>query len=135
MKKAILFMAALFLTVAIATPAKAACEDVTIGADIAVVGYFADNFDWDDDSADSVAFMQEYVNIHLFNYYTDNVMSYIRLDAESTFDGFQQQYQPLASMSSSYAFTNDSQKVEIALDQAYIKLSEFSVRGSDSYCR
>ncbi|MDZ7816987.1 MAG: hypothetical protein U5N86_13675 [Planctomycetota bacterium] len=107
MKRFVLFAAAFLFVLGMSAPAKAACEDVTIGADIIIWGTYVDNIDFDEDTSDGYAWHTEKVKIHLYNYYTDNVMTHVRLDAK----------------------TKDSSKGSFVLDRAYIAMSDFLTEG------
>ncbi len=106
MKKLLVFFAALALVLAYATPAKASCEHITIGASISFLGiYQENNLDYNDDVEDAVSSYAEYVDIYLENEYTDNVKTYVEMDLSSPF--------------------NDHQNRTLEVEQAYIEMKEF----------
>ncbi len=103
MKRLVLFAAALLFVLGMAAPANAAGTDISIGANITILGYYKDNYDFDDDKPDAVADITERVKIFLYNSYTDNVKTTIRMDAK----------------------TSDATKPGIEVDRAFIEMKEF----------
>jgi hypothetical protein len=103
MKRILLFAVAMLLVLAIASPAKAACTDITIGADIMVLGQYTNDYDYNADYSDGVSVWTEYIQIHLLNKYSDNVDTNIRIDA----------------------YTHDATKPSLEVYYAYITMKEF----------
>lgn len=103
MKRLMLLAASLFVVLGIAAPAYASGTDISIGAHLLNYGIYKDNYDFDDDTPDAVSTMTTKVKIYLYNSYTDNVKTTIRLDMK----------------------TNDSTKPDVLLNRAYIEMNEF----------
>jgi hypothetical protein len=105
MSRIYLFAAALILSLAIAAPASAGCQNVTVGADISVFGYFVDNWDYNDNASDGMSAINEDARIYIDNIYTEGVSTHIQL-------GFQ-------------GFVDDAGNANIEVERAYIRMEEF----------
>lgn len=116
----LLVLAIFVLAIAIASPAKAACTDITIGADIITFGAYAENYsDFDGDGEDQVGFHNLMVKIYLFNTYTDNVKTSVRIDANG--------YAEEDFMNN--GFIHDASSNSLSIAYAYITMNEFLTEG------
>jgi hypothetical protein len=105
MNRIYMFVAALVLSLAIAAPASAGCQNVTVGADISVIGMFQDNYDYNDNVSDGVSEIAVFSHIYIDNFYTEGVSTHIELALEN----------PLV----------DANSVDLRVAEAYIKMEEF----------
>jgi hypothetical protein len=105
MNRIYLFVAALVLSLAIAAPASAGCQNVTVGADISVIGWFADNYDYNDNASDAWSAVNEYTHIYIDNIYTEGVSTHIELALAYPLD--------------------DATAGSLVVNEAYIKMEEF----------
>lgn len=105
MNRIYMFVAALVLSLAIAAPASAGCQNVTVGADISVIGMFQDNYDYNDNVSDGESVIAVFSHIYIDNFYTEGVSTHIELALEN----------PLV----------DANSVDLRVAEAYIKMEEF----------
>lgn len=103
MKKLALLFVALLVVFGFGRTAMAACTDITIGADIVVYQLYVDNKDFNDNTDDALSYWTEKVRIYLFNTYTDNVKTSMRIEA----------------------YTHDATKPSLEIHSAYIEMTEF----------
>lgn len=108
MKKIVFLFVALLVVAGFSRTVNAACTDITIGADIMVSFSYIDNkTDFSDNSGDALSYWQEKAHIYLFNTYTDNVKTFIRIDS----------------------YTMDATKPSLNVHSAYIEMKEFLAEG------
>lgn len=103
MKRIVLFAIAIMFVLGMGNVAQAACTDISIGADIIVWMQYMENYDFNDDVEDEMSKITQKTKVYLYNTYTDNVKTTVRLDA----------------------WGNDANKQMVELDQAYIVMTEF----------
>jgi len=105
MNRILAIVTAFVLVLGMASTAQASGTDVTVGADITVLGIYEDNYDFTDANKDAYSALNEFVHIYIDNFYTEKVSTHIELSL----------WNPV----------EDTNNVGVELSQGYIKVEEF----------